>query len=54
MISITSACLKSNYYYADFVKKLKAMRSGDHTQFACALNYRAAIDMGITDEEFFE
>lgn len=54
MISITSACLKSNYFYEDFVGKLRAMRGGDHTRFAVALDYQAAIDMGITDKEFFD
>lgn len=54
LISITSACLKSNYFYRDFVSKVKAMRNGDKSMFACALDYRSAARVGITSEEFFE
>lgn len=53
-ISITSACLKSNYFFSDFVKTLKEMRNGNAQYFACALDYRSAMRVGITDPEFFE
>lgn len=59
MISITSACLKSNYFYDAFVKTLKIM--GDEykvgkpmTKFVCALSYMAAVHGGITKAQFFE
>lgn len=54
IISITSACLKSNYFYSDFVDTYKNMKNGNQSCFACALDYRAAIRMGITKAEFFE
>lgn len=54
MISITSACLKSNYFYDAFVDTMKQMASGDRSVFACALDYRAAIRCGISKEDFFE
>ncbi len=54
MVSITSACLKSNYFYDAFVDTMKQMASGDRNIFACALNYDAAIRCGISKPEFFE
>lgn len=36
MISITSACLKSNYFYDAFVETLHRMSKGDRDVFACA------------------
>lgn len=54
MISITSACLKSNYFYEAFVATLRKMAKGDLTSFACALDYRAAARVGITTLEFFQ
>lgn len=54
IISITSACLKSNFFYSDFVSTLKEMRSGNKKAFACALDYRSAARVGITKPEFFE
>lgn len=54
MISITSACLKSNYFYEAFVDTLKKMARGDTHCFACALNYQAAARVGITPMSFFE
>ena len=52
-ISITSACLKSNYFYAMFMAALKEFSRGDPTSFACALDYRSAARVGITDMAFF-
>ena len=54
IISITSACLKSNYFYRDFVDTYKKMRTGDRNCFACALDYKSAIRIGITKEKYFE
>lgn len=53
MVSITSACLKSNYFYEAFVSTLKLIAKGDNTCFACALDYRAAERIGITKMDFF-
>ena len=52
-ISITSACLKSNYFYAMFVSALRDFAKGSTSSFACALDYRSAARVGITDMEFF-
>ena len=54
IISITSACLKSNYFYEAFVDTLRRMSRGDKNCFACALDYRAAARVGITPMSFFE
>ena len=54
MVSITSACLKSNYFYDVFVDTLRAMAHGDLSSFAVALDYRAAVRAGISTAEFFE
>ncbi len=52
-ISITSACLKSNYFYAMFMGALRDFSKGAHGSFACALDYKSAARVGITDMEFF-
>ena len=54
LISITSACLKSNYFFRDFVTTYKKMKSGDPKAFACALDYKSAIRIGITKAAYFE
>lgn len=54
VISITSACLKSNYFYKDFVETFNSMCAGNKKAFACALNYESAVRVGITKQEFFE
>ena len=54
MISITSACLKSNYFFDAFVETLQRMSKGDRDVFACALDYRAAARVGISPMSFFE
>lgn len=53
MISITSACLKSNYFYQNFVEKYREFQKGNPHVFACALDYQSAARAGITDMEFF-
>lgn len=52
-VSITSACLKSNYFYSMFVSALRDFAKGSTGSFACALDYRSAARVGITDMEFF-
>jgi len=60
-VSITSACLKSNYFYAMFVQALREFAHGNPSKtaavasshFACALDYKSAARVGITDMEFF-
>ena len=62
IISITSACLKNNYFYELFMSSLRRMcgreedQHGvpDDTVFACALDYNAAARVGITKREFFD
>lgn len=53
-VSITSACLKSNYFFEMFMQALKEFARGNPSQFACALDYRSAARVGITDMRFFE
>lgn len=53
-ISITSACLKSNYFYSMFFEALRDFSHGDNRSFACALDWRSAERVGITDRSFFE
>lgn len=52
-VSITSACLKSNNFYAMFTGTLREMAHGNREYFACALDYRSAARVGITDIDFF-
>ena len=52
-VSITSACLKSNYFYSMFVNTLRDFAKGSTGSFACALDYHSAARVGITDIEFF-
>jgi len=54
MISITSACLKSNYFFDAFTGTLRNMAKGEKDCFACALNYEAAARVGISPMAFFE
>lgn len=54
LVSITSACLKSNPFYAMFCDAVKKMGMGDRSYFACALNYESAARVGITPMSFFE
>ena len=53
LISITSACLKSNYFYTAFCDALKKLGQGDNSYFACALDYQSAARVGITKMDFF-
>lgn len=54
IITITSACPKTNQYYNAFMRSVSEMGKGNRRVFACALNYEAAAANGITSKEFFE
>ena len=54
MVSITSACIKANYFFSAFTDTIKRMAKGDTSCFACALDYRAAARVGISEMDFFE
>lgn len=54
IISMTSACLKNNYYYTGFVSKLKRMAKGDKTVFAWAMSYTEAVREGISKQSYFD
>lgn len=54
LVSITSACTKSNYFFQAFCDAVKKMGMGDHSYFACALNYESAARVGISPMSFFE
>lgn len=52
-IEMTSACPKTNSFYDDFERLVKEMARGNKRAFACALDYHAAVQNGITDLEYF-
>ena len=54
IISMTSACLKNNYYYTDFINKLKRMAQGDKNVFAWAMSYTEAVREGISQQSYFD
>ena len=54
IISMTSACLKNNYFYTDFMNKLKRMAQGDKTVFAWAMSYTEAVREGISKQSYFD
>lgn len=54
IISMTSACLKNNYYYTDFTNKLKRMAQGDINVFAWAMSYTEAVREGISQQSYFD
>ena len=54
MISITSACLKNNYFYTSFTNILKRMASGEKGCFAWAMSYQEAVREGISKQSFFD
>ena len=53
IVSITSACLKNNYFYTSFTNILKRMARGECGCFAWAMSYKEAIREGISKESFF-
>lgn len=54
IISITSACLKNNYFYESFMKIIKDMASGDRTRFAWAMCYKEAVRCGLSKQSYFD
>lgn len=52
-VEMTSACPKSNSFYDDFVRVVREMATGNKKAFACALDYHAAFQNGITEMDFF-
>ena len=54
IISITSACLKNNYFYKDFVSSYEAMKNGSSRHFACALSYRSAVRCGLSKQSYYD
>ena len=57
MISITSACFKSSYYYTSFINALNKMSKLDRESkdyFACAQDYKSAQRLGLAREKFIE
>ena len=54
IISITSACLKNNYFYTSFINILKRMASGEDGCFAWAMTYKEAVREGISKQSFFD
>lgn len=52
-ITLTSACEKSNKFYDTFKRVIGDM-ANNMNSFACAFDYVAAIEDGITDAEYFE
>lgn len=54
MISITSACLKNNYFYTSFISILKRMASGEKGCFAWAMSYKEAVREGISKQSYFD
>lgn len=53
MITITSACGKSNPYYEKFLTTVRQMAHGDESVFGCALDYNTAVADGITNMDYF-
>ena len=54
IISITSACLKNNYFYTSFMNILKRMSQGEDGCFAWAMSYTEAVREGISKQSFFD
>jgi len=54
IISITSACLKNNYFYTSFVNILKRMSAGEKGCFAWAMSYKEAVREGISKQSYFD
>lgn len=54
IVSITSACLKNNYFYTSFLNILKRMSKDEKNCFAWAMTYEEAIREGISKKEFFD
>jgi len=54
IVSITSACLKNNYFYTSFTNILKRMSTGEDGCFAWAMTYKEAVREGISKQSYFD
>lgn len=54
IVSITSACLKNNYFYTSFINILKRMSAGEDGCFAWAMTYKEAVREGISKQSYFD
>ena len=54
IVSITSACLKNNYFYTSFINILKRMAAGEDGCFAWAMSYEEAVREGVSKQSFFD
>ena len=54
IVSITSACLKNNYFYTSFINILKRMAAGEKGCFAWAMSYKEAVREGVSKQSFFD
>lgn len=54
IISITSACLKNNYFYTSFINILKRMSMKEEGCFAWAMTYKEAVREGISKQSYFD
>lgn len=54
IVSITSACLKNNYFYTSFMNILKRMAAGERGCFAWAMSYKEAVREGISKQSYFD
>ena len=54
IVSITSACLKNNYFYTSFINMLRRMASGENGCFAWAMSYKEAVREGISKQSYFD
>lgn len=54
IVSITSACLKNNYFYTSFVNILKRMAAKEDGCFAWAMTYQEAVREGISKQSYFD
>lgn len=54
IVSITSACLKNNYFYTSFINILKRMAQGEEGCFAWAMSYEEAVREGVSKQSYFD
>ena len=54
IVSITSACLKNNYFYTSFLNILKRMAAKEDGCFAWAMTYKEAVREGISKQSYFD
>ena len=54
IVSITSACMKNNYFYTSFINILKRMAAGESGCFAWAMSYEEAVREGVSKQSYFD